>query len=332
MRQYLTQRLFYTLLLLVLISLFSFFVIQLPPGDFLSHYAAQLADLGDEVSERELEGLRRQYGLDQPIYVQYLKWIWGLLRGSMGYSLEHQRPVAELIVERLGLTAVVSLLTVVVAYMIAIPIGVYSATHQYSAGDYTFTVVGFIGLATPNFLLALILMFILARYFGFAVGGLFSPDFAVAPWSLAKVFDMLKHLPLPMIVVGTSSASGLIRVMRGGLLDELNRQYVVTVRAKGLGERRLLFKYPVRVSLNPIVSTVGWVLPDIVSGTIVTAIVLSLPTTGPLLFRALISQDMYLAGSIVMLLSFLTVIGTFISDLLLVFLDPRIRFQKKEGD
>ena len=250
----------------------------------------------------------------------------------MGYSLEHQRPVAELIVERLGLTAVVSLLTVVVAYMIAIPIGVYSATHQYSAGDYTFTVVGFIGLATPNFLLALILMFILARYFGFAVGGLFSPDFAVAPWSLAKVFDMLKHLPLPMIVVGTSSASGLIRVMRGGLLDELNRQYVVTVRAKGLGERRLLFKYPVRVSLNPIVSTVGWVLPDIVSGTIVTAIVLSLPTTGPLLFRALISQDMYLAGSIVMLLSFLTVIGTFISDLLLVFLDPRIRFQKKEGD
>lgn len=332
MRQYLTQRLAHTLVLLVLISVFSFFVIQLPPGDFLSHYAAQLAEMGDDVSLRELEGLRRQYGLDQPIYVQYLKWIGGLLRGSMGYSLDHQRPVAELIAERLGLTAIVSFLTIVFAYLIAIPIGVYSATNQYSVGDYTFTVVGFIGLATPNFLLALILMYILARYFGFAVGGLFSPDFAVAPWSMAKVFDMIKHLPLPIIVVATSSASGLIRVMRGVLLDELNKQYVVTARAKGLRERRLIFKYPVRVSLNPIVSTVGYVLPNIVSGTIVTAIVLSLPTTGPLLFNALLAQDMYLAGTIVMLLSVLTVIGTFISDLLLVFLDPRIRFQKRKGD
>jgi len=332
MRKYLLRRLIYTLILLLIVSVFSFIVIQLPPGDFLSHYVAELEELGDQVSQRELEGLRRQFGLDQPIYIQYLKWMWGFLQGNMGYSLDQLRPVSELIAERLGLTVFVSLFTIVFAYAVAIPIGVYSATHQYSGGDYVVTVLGFIGLATPNFLLALILMFFLARYFGFAVGGLFTPDFAMAPWSLAKVVDLLKHLPLPMIVVGTASTAGLIRVMRGGLLDELNKQYVITARARGLGKRRLLFKYPVRVALNPIVSTVGWVLPSIVSGTTITAIVLSLPTVGPLLFDALVSQDMYLAGSIVMLLSFLTVVGTFVSDILLAWLDPRIRFQKRMGD
>ena len=226
-------------------------------------------------------------------------------------------------------TVIISILTMIFAYAVAIPVGIYSATHQYSIADYSFTVIGFMGLAIPNFLLALILMFIFYKYFGLHVGGLFSTEYQTAPWSVAKFLDMLKHLPIPIIVIGTAGTAGAIRVMRGCLLDELHQQYVITARAKGVSERQLLFKYPVRVAINPMVSTLGWTLPYIVSGETITSIVLSLPTTGPLLFGALISQDMYLAGSIIMLLTFLTVIGTLISDLLLAWVDPRIRYGKE---
>jgi len=262
------------------------------------------------------------------VYLQYFKWFWKLLHGDFGRSFLLNRPVSELIGERLALTVTISLFTILFTYIVAVPIGIYSATHQYSPGDYFFTVVGFAGLATPNFLLALILLFLFYRYFGINVTGLFSVEYLRAPWSLAKFVDLLKHLPVPILVVGTAGTAGLIRIMRGSLLDELKKQYTITARAKGLKEVRLLFKYPVRVAINPLVSTVGWLLPGIVSGTTITAIVLALPTTGPLLFQALMGQDMYLGATMFMLLGFLTIIGTFISDILLVWVDPRIRFEK----
>jgi len=273
--------------------------------------------------------LRKQYDLDLPIYLQYFKWMWKGLHGNFGRSFQWEKPVGDLIVERLGWTVVVSLFSLVFTYVVAILIGIYSATHQYTFGDYTFTVVGFVGLAIPNFLFALILMFLFFKYFGMSVGGLFSPYYQLAPWSLAKFVDMLKHLPIPVIVIGAAGTCGLIRILRGCLLDELHKQYVITARAKGMKEKDLLFKYPVRVALNPIVSTIGWTLPAIISGETITSIVLSLPTTGPLLFRALMNQDMYLAGTLIMFLSFLTVVGTLISDILLTWLDPRIRYEKR---
>ncbi len=313
---------------LLLVSVVGFVIIQLPPGDYLSTYIANLRISGQAVDEADILAIEKQYGLNLPIYVQYLKWMWKMFHGDFGLSFEHSRPVSALIVERLPLTIILSLSALTFAYVVAIPIGIYSATHQYSIGDYAFTVAGFTGLAIPNFLLGLILMFLFYRYFGLSVGGLFSPDYMGAAWSLPKFVDMLKHLPVPIIVIGTAGTAGLIRVMRACLLDELKKQYVITARAKGISERTLLFKYPVRVAINPIVSTIGWTLPAIVSGETITAIVLALPTTGPLLFRALLSQDMYLAGSTVIFLAFLTVIGTFLSDLLLVYIDPRIRYEK----
>ena len=231
--------------------------------------------------------------------------------------------------ERLALTVTLSISTLIVTYLIAIPIGIYSATHQYSVADYSFTTLGFVGLATPNFLLALILMFLFYKYFNWSVGGLFSPEYQLAPWSLGKVIDLIKHFPIPLLVIGTAGAASLIRIMRATLLDELGKQYVITARAKGVSERSLLFRYPVRVAVNPVVSTIGWLLPETISGATLTAIVLSLPTVGPLLLRALEAQDMYLAGSMVMLLSALGILGTLISDLLLVVVDPRIRFERQ---
>ncbi|MCD6083539.1 ABC transporter permease [Candidatus Aerophobetes bacterium] len=325
---YVIRRFLYMAILLLLISVVAFVIIQLPPGDYLSSYIVHLQASGQTVDEAQLAALKKQYGLDLPMYAQYFKWMWKMLHGDFGRSFEWNKPVSELIGERLVLTVVLSIFTLLFTYIVAIPIGIYSATHQYSVGDYAFTVIGFAGLATPNFLLALVLMFMFFKYFGLSIGGLFSPQYQLAPWSLAKFVDMLKHLPIPIIVIGTAGTAWLIRVMRGCLLDELRKQYVITARAKGVAERTLLFKYPVRVAINPIISTIGWTLPGIVSGETITAIVLCLPTTGPLLFRALLSQDMYLAGSIVMFLSFLTVIGTFISDLLLVWIDPRIRYEK----
>jgi peptide/nickel transport system permease protein len=254
-----------------------------------------------------------------------------VVQGDFGQSFEWNMPVGELIMRRVPLTVVVSLFTLIFIYAIAIPIGIYSATHQYSAGDFILTFVGFLGLATPNFMLALVLMFLFYRYFGLSVGGLFSPEYIDAPWSLAKLKDMMNHMWLPVIVIGTSGTCGLIRVMRGTLLDELQKQYVVTGRAKGVKERRLLFKYPVRVASNPVISTIGWLLPAIFSGSTITAIVLSLPITGPLLFRALISQDMYLAGSFLFILASLTVIGTLVSDIMLAWVDPRIRLERRQS-
>ena len=283
---------------------------------------------GERLGEEEIIALRKVYGVDRPMYVQYSKWLWKLSHGNFGMSLQLQRPVIDLIAERLPLTVLICILATIFTYAVGMPIGIYSAIRQYSIGDYFSTVFGFIGLAVPNFLLALILMFLFYKYFGFSIGGLFSFQYMDAPWSVGKFIDMFKHLPIPIIVIGTPGAAALIRTMRGCLLDELRKQYVITARAKGLEERTLLFKYPVRVAINPIISTIGWTLPWLISGGTITSIVLGLPTMGPLLFEALLKQDMELAGSILMILSFLTVIGTFISDILLVLLDPRIRYEK----
>ncbi len=315
--------------LMVAVSLVAFVVIQLPPGDYVTAYIIQLQSAGETVQLHEVEALRKQYGMDLPIYLQYLKWMWNMMRGNLGMAFQWNRPVVELIAERLPLTVALSLCTLIFTYIVAIPIGIYSATHQYSAGDYFFTVIGFSGLATPNFLLAIILMFLFYKYFDISIGGLFAVQYIHAPWSFDKFIDLLKHLPIPIIVIGTAGTASLIRIMRACLLDELKKQYVITARSKGLKEGRLLFKYPVRVAINPIISTIGWVLPAIFSGATITAIVLSLPTMGPLLYSALLTQDMYLAGSIVMILSFLTVLGTFMSDLLLAWVDPRILYEKK---
>lgn len=328
MLRYIVRRLLLMIPTLFGISVIAFLIIQLPPGDYLTTTIAQLSAAGDLVEEDVIAALKTRYGLDQPAHVQYVKWIWRILRyGDFGMSFEWELPVKDLIWSRLGLTVILSLATLVFTWAVAFPVGVYSAVRQYSLGDYFFTGVGFIGLAIPNFLLALVLMFFAFRVFNQSVGGLFSPDFVEAPWSWARVQDLLGHLWIPMIILGTAGTAGLIRLMRANLLDELRKPYVKTARAKGLSEVRLLLKYPVRVALNPFVSTIGWTLPVLVSGSAIVSVVLSLPTAGPLLLRALIAQDMYLAGSFILLLGVLTVIGTLISDVLLAWLDPRIRFE-----
>jgi peptide/nickel transport system permease protein len=323
------QRIFWMVPTLLIISVVSFTIIQLPPGDYLTTEIAALEETGQQVDYERVEALRKQYNLDRPIYVQYFYWMSGFIRGDLGMSFEWNRPVRDLIGERILLTMTISICTLLFIWSLAIPIGIYSAVKQYSWGDYTFTFFGFIGLATPNFLLALIFMYVGYSFFDISPGGLMSPEFEEQPWTFAKVRDFLAHLWVPVLVIGTAGTAGLIRIMRGNLLDELRRQYVVTARAKGLRYLKLLFKYPVRVALNPLVSTVGWLLPTIVSGEIIVSVVLGLQTTGPLLLQALLNQDMFLAGSIVMMLSFLTVIGTLLSDILLMWLDPRIRYEGK---
>ena len=327
MLQYVFKRILYMIPTLIFISLISFFIIQLPPGDYVTTLAATYASQGEDVPYATVEQLRKTYGLDKPIYYQYFLWISKIvLRGDFGQSFDWKTPVSDLIWGRLGLTLTISIASLLFIWAIALPIGVYSAVKKYSIGDYIATFVGFIGLAIPNFLLALILMYIGFKYFGQSVGGLFSPQYLDAPWSWAKFLDLLSHLWIPVVVIGTAGTAGLIRIMRANLLDELFRPYVTTARAKGLKERRLLTKYPVRLALNPFISTVGWVLPSLISGEVIVSIVLGLPTTGPLLLRALLAQDMYLAGAFILLLAVLTVIGTLISDLLLAALDPRIRY------
>lgn len=329
MLQYIVRRLIYMIPTLFVISIVSFIIIQLPPGDYLTSLVATMATTGETVDRAALVALEQRYGLGQPVYVQYWKWISGIvLHGDFGQSFEWNQPVNTLIWGRLTLTFVLSLTTLLFTWFVAFPIGIYSAVRQYSVGDYLFTVIGYIGLAIPNFLLALVLMYIAFKYFNQSVGGLFSPAYQEAAWSTAKIWDLFKHLWIPVVIIGTAGTAGLIRIMRANLLDELHKPYVTTARAKGLSETRLLLKYPVRVALNPFVSTVGWTLPTLVSGAAIVSIVLSLPTTGPLLLRALTSQDMYLAGSFIMLLSTLTVIGTLISDILLAWLDPRIRYER----
>ena len=326
---YIAQRLIYAVVTFLFLSVVVFIIIQLPPGDFLTSYVARLEQEGSIIDEAEIEALKRDYGLEATPIEQYFRWFGRFVQGEMGRSFEWNQPVERLLKERLPYTILLSMITLFFTYVVAVPIGIYVATNQYGISDYLFSVLGFAGLATPNFMLALILMFLFFKYFGLSVGGLFSSEYALAPWSVGKVWDLFTHLWVPIIVIGTAGTAGIIRVMRGTLLDELNKQYVITARAKGVAEGKLLFKYPVRMAINPIVSTVGWQLPRIVSGETIVAIVLSLPTTGPLLFKALISQDMFLAGSIVMFLGILTLIGTFLSDILLIVVDPRIRFEGK---
>jgi len=326
MLQFAVRRILYMILTLFIVSILSFVIIQLPPGDYLTTVVTNMRASGETIDEAILAAMEQRYGLNQPMHVQYWKWISGiLLRGDFGQSFEWNQPVSTLIWGRLLLTFAMSLATLLFTWLVAFPVGIFSAVRQYSIGDYVATVIGYIGLAIPDFLLALVLMYVAFKVFNQSVGGLFSPAYTDAPWSWAKVWDLLKHLWIPVIIIGTGGTAGLIRVMRANLLDELHKPYVTTARAKGMTEFRLILKYPVRMALNPFVSTVGWTLPILVSGSAVVSIVLALPTTGPLLLRALMSQDMYLAGSFIMLLSVLTVIGTFISDILLAWLDPRIR-------
>ena len=325
MLRYIIQRLLLMIPTLVAISIITFVVIQLPPGDYLETLISELRAAGETADLQKVETLRKQFGLDQPLWKQYAMWATGLLRGDLGYSFEYDRPVSAIIGERLMLTVVVAFGAILFTWVVAFPIGVYSATHQYSWGDHGLTFLGFLGLATPNFLLALILMFVSFTYFGVSVGGLFSPALQEAPWSWAKVVDLLKHLWIPVLVIGASGTAGMIRRLRANLLDELKKQYVVTARAKGLPPGRILVKYPLRIALNPFISDIGNLLPQLISGAVIVSIVLSLPTTGPILLRALRAQDMYLAGSFLMLLAALTVVGVFLSDLALAVLDPRIR-------
>jgi peptide/nickel transport system permease protein len=326
MRAYLLRRLLYTLLLLVAVSAFSFFLIDLPPGDYLTSYVARLREQrGGEVDPAEVEALKRQYGLDQPLPVRYFKWVSNMLQGDFGRSFAYSTDVSALLGDRLGITVFTALLTLIFTYVVAIPIGIYSATRQYSIGDYIFTGLGFVGLAMPTFFLALVLMYFLSRFTGFSVGGLYSPEFMNQPMSPAKFVDMLKHVALLVVAVGLSGTASVIRIMRSGMLDELKKQYVISARSKGLSEGQLLLKYPVRLALNPIISSIGWILPGIVSGATVTAIVMNIPTLGALLYESLLAQDTYVAAACIMLLSCMTVVGMFISDLLLVVVDPRIR-------
>lgn len=325
MLAFIARRFVLALLTIWAISIISFLVIQLPPGDFVDSYIAQLASTGGVVSLETAEKLREQYGINDPFHIQYVKWMSRVVQGNFGTSLEFGVPVKDVIGDRLWLTVVVSVGAIFLTWGLALPIGIYSAVKQYSMGDYAVTTIGFIGLAIPNFLLALLVMYFGFKWFGWNVGGLFSPEFRLESWSVAKVWDLMKHLPLPVIILSLAGTAQLIRIMRANLLDELHKPYVVTARAKGLSEMRVILKYPVRTVLNPFASTIGYLFPFIVSGSIIISVVLSLPTVGPTLLRALIAQDMFLAGTIVLLLGVMTVIGTFISDLLLMWIDPRIR-------
>jgi peptide/nickel transport system permease protein len=360
---YIVRRALMMIPTLFVISVLSFVIIQLPPGDFLTTYAAQLSEVGDTIDQAALEALEERYGLGQPMYVQYYKWMSGIFtRGDWGQSMEWHKPVKELIWERIGLTLVLALFAILVSWFISIPVGVYSATHQYSIPDYVMSILSFVGAGTPGFMIALVIMWMAMTRLGLNVGGLFSQECMVAPWTYSatapqavcgaanppdvsetvlfvrilqgevlinwtKILDMLKHVWIPVLIIAVNNTAGTIRTTRANLLDELNKPYVETGRAKGLKEGKLIWKYPVRVALNPFFSTVGWSLANQISGQTLIAYVLSLQTTGPLLLRALMSQDMYLAGSLLLLLSMLTVIGTLLSDILLAFVDPRIRLE-----
>ena len=326
MRAYVVKRILQAVPILFGISLIVFMIIQLPPGDYLTVYANNLRAQGEVIGDEELEALKEQYGLDQPLPMQYVKWITNFLRGDMGRSFYWNRPVRNLIGERIALSTAVSVLTLLLTYAIAIPVGLFSATRQYTLADNVLTVLAFIGVGLPSFLVALVVMYLGMQFLGLSAGGLFSPEYLDAPWSLGRGLDLLKHMWLPAVVIGVSGTAGTIRVMRATMLDELSRPYVEAARARGLRELTAVLRYPLRVALNPILSTIGWQLPAVVSGETLVALVLGLPTCGPLLFTALITQDMYLAASFIMILSVLTVVGTLLSDILLAWIDPRIRF------
>src|SRR3954447_13951681 len=325
---YLIRRLLWMIPSFFAVSLVTFVIIQLPPGDFVTSYAADLATSGAPADPATLDALRQRYGLNDPMPLQYLRWIGNVLRGDLGDSFEYRTAVSNLIWGRLGMTALVAICTLFFVWLVSFPIGIYSAVKQYSVGDYVVTFLSFLGMATPNFLLALIVMYLSVLYLGYSVGGLFSPDFVNAPWSAARLLDLLKHLWIPVVVLGVAGIAALVRIMRANLLDELNKPYVETGRAKGLRELTLILRYPTRVALNPFVSTVGWVLPVLVSGDVIVSSVLSLPTAGPILIQALKTQDMYLGGALIMFQCIFVLIGTLASDLLLIWVDPRIRYDR----
>lgn len=324
---YIIRRIGYGLLTMWAVSVLAFVIIQLPPGDYVTSYIAALEAQGDEVSAEEAQALRQYFGLGQPIYVQYGKWMWQISRGNLGMSFQYRIPVTEVIGERLLLTILLALGSLVFIWLVAIPIGIISAVRQYSLLDYVATTIGFTGLAVPDFLLALVLMYLAWDWYGFSVGGLFSQEYAVAPWSTGRVLDLLQHMIIPIIVLGTAGTASLIRITRANLLDELRKPYVVTARAKGMNEWQLILKYPVRLAFNPIISLTAYILPFLVSGSVIVSVVLSLPTLGPVLLRSLLSQDMFLAGSIILLIGVMTVIGTLLSDILLGIVDPRVRMR-----
>ncbi len=329
MLTYLARRLMLAVLTIWFISVATFAIIHLAPGDYISTYVAEMSAAGSAMTADEANALRHQYRLDQPVAIQYLKWAVQVAHGNFGASMEWQRPVFAVIGDRLLLTVIVSVAAILLTWLVALPIGIYSAVRQHSIGDYVFTLFGFIGLAVPSFLIALILMYAGFRYFGTNIGGLFSPQYADAPWSWARVGDLCWHLPLPAVILGLGSTAQVMRVMRANLLDELRRPYLVTAWSRGMPLWRAILKYPVRVALNPFISTIGYILPYVVSGSVLVSLVLGLPTVGPVLFRALVAQDLFLAGTIVLLLGTLTVLGTLLSDLLLVAIDPRIRLDRR---
>jgi peptide/nickel transport system permease protein len=324
---YLVHRILIMIPTLIAISVVIFTIINLPPGDYFSTYIAELQSSGEAADLAKIHFLQVQYGFDRPLWEQYLYWVTGLLQGDMGYSFAYNLPVSDVVGDRLLMTFLVSFTTIIFTYVVAFPIGVYSATHQYSWSDHILTLLGFLGLAIPSFLLALVLLYLANVYFGISIGGLMDPQYVNQPWTWQKVLSVLAHIWIPVIVIGTAGTASMIRRLRANLLDELQKQYVVTARAKGLPPLRTLFKYPLRMALNPFISDIGSLLPHVISGAAIVSVVMSLPTTGPMLLEALRSQDMYLAGSFLMFMSFLTVIGVFVSDLALAMLDPRIRLQ-----
>ena len=325
MLRYTVHRLLMMVPTLFAISAMVFVIIQLPPGDYFTTYINELQSQGESVSAERIEFLRQQYGFDKSLVEQYFVWLAGLLQGDFGYSFEYSLPVSEVVGDRILLTFVVSFATIIFTWIVSFIIGTYSAVYQYSVGDYVLSFIGFVGLATPNFLFALVLLWIANVYFGTSIGGLMEPQYLDQPWSWGKAMSVLEHLWIPVVVIGTSGTAGMIRRLRANLLDELHKQYVVTARAKGLHPLHILVKYPLRMALNPFIADIGNLLPQVISGAAIVSVVLSLPTTGPMLLGALQSQDMYLAGSFLMVLALLTVIGTLVSDLALAALDPRIR-------
>jgi peptide/nickel transport system permease protein len=327
MLSYLVHRILIMIPTLIAISVMIFTIINLPPGDYFSTYIAELQSSGEAADLAKIHFLQAQYGFDRPLWEQYIYWAVGLLQGDMGYSFAYNLPVNQVVGDRLFMTFLVSFTTIIFTYVVAFPIGVYSATHQYSWSDHALTLLGFLGLAIPSFLLALVLLYLANVYLGISIGGLMDPQFVDRPWTWQKVVSVLAHIWIPVIVIGTAGTASMIRRLRANLLDELQKQYVVTARAKGLPPLRTLFKYPLRMALNPFISDIGSLLPHVISGAAIVSVVMSLPTTGPMLLEALRSQDMYLAGSFLMFMSFLTVIGVFVSDLALAMLDPRIRLQ-----
>jgi peptide/nickel transport system permease protein len=328
---YVVHRLLIMIPTLIAISIVIFVIIHLPPGDYFSTYIAELQSQGERANLAKIEFLKAHYGFDKPLWEQYLYWVAGLLHGDMGYSFLYDMPVNQVVGDRLLLTFIVSFATIVFTYLVAFPIGVYSATHQYSMIDYGLTFLGFLGLATPSFLLALVLIYLAHVYFGISIGGLMDPYYLDQPWSWGKVGSVFAHIWIPVVVIGTAGTASMIRRLRANLLDELHKQYVVTARAKGLPPRRVLLKYPLRMALNPFISDIGSLLPHVISGAAIVSVVMSLPTTGPMLLDALRSQDMFLAGSFLMFMASLTVIGVLLSDLALALLDPRIRLQAGRG-